>query len=1024
MHPILANDSTLIFPNMMLVTASAGSGKTHTLTLRYLQLLLSTKIPFNNLKNILAITFTNNSASEMKQRILTYLKYTILNVDKDEVRELREVLSLDEETLRERAVFRLNEILDNYSDFQVQTIDSFITRLLRVSALELGFSPDFQIVFDSREILGDAFEVLARDLSMNVEKRQLLEQLVDLVAENQERDSKFLWDPFHKLTREVSEVHQRLSAHSLLPVIEEQQESFRQLQTEIIEKITAIGRVADKPGINVASNYQNILALAGEGDIETLLGRKLSQKVLNKSSHPQLVKIQNQIDELQVELMKTVGKYYEAKARSYYVPFVQTHRLLLDAIEHVKRLRGEVHLGDANKLLANKLRNEIVPEVYFTLGERIHHFLIDEFQDTSPIQWAALRPLIEESLAKIGSLFIVGDTKQSIYTFRGADWQIMARMLTQNEFLSVPTQRNELKTNWRSTEAVVEFGKKVFHEIVPTQENGNVAHLSGLTSYEQNVHEKAKGKGYVEVTLFEIPEEEYGEDEKPEKEKLLFVLNDCRERGYGYSDIAILTPKNKHVLEISRWLNEANIKFLSHSSLDIRTRTITGELLSLLRFLDSPVDDLSFASFIFGDMFTASMQQGLFDEDMRGFAFASRKDDARAPLYSMFRTAYPDLWQKYFEELFTLVGYLPVYDLVVEIYRVFHLFEMFIEEEAALVKFLEVIKQFESEGNNNLKDFLAYADESEEGDSWNIEKSSGEDAVTIMTVHKAKGLGFPVVIALLYDGPPRPNNLAITEDGGELRLVRSKKDWSASSESLSSIYEKNQTRRKVDELNKLYVVLTRAREEMFVLSVKSKRGKEPSAFLPEHGFAFGAPARKEVRPTQAGYDAPLLHTTTRGIAQATNVESIRLEDTTRGEIIHAVLSKIMFIDEQLDGKIIRELQTLQQSGHRIIEPEMIAQQIQEFLAVKEVAQHFLNKKGRKVFTEQEIAGQTGQLFRLDRIVVDEDMVTVLDFKTGSEQEKYVKQVQAYVTLARQVFVGKKVGGFLAYVDMKCLKSIA
>jgi len=192
MHTILEHDSTLALPNLTLVTASAGSGKTHTLTLRYLQLLLSTKIPFNNLKNILAMTFTNNAASEMKQRILTYLKYTILNAEKEEVRQICEVLSLDEETLRERASFRLNEILDNYSDFQVQTIDSFITRLLRVSALELGFSPDFQIVFDSKAILDDAFDVLFRDLSFDAEKQRLVERVLELVSETQDGKSKYL----------------------------------------------------------------------------------------------------------------------------------------------------------------------------------------------------------------------------------------------------------------------------------------------------------------------------------------------------------------------------------------------------------------------------------------------------------------------------------------------------------------------------------------------------------------------------------------------------------------------------------------------------------------------------------------------------------------------------------------------------------------------------------------------------------------------------------------------------------------
>ncbi|MBI5215088.1 MAG: UvrD-helicase domain-containing protein [Ignavibacteriae bacterium] len=1024
MHAILEHDSTLALPNLTLVTASAGSGKTHTLTLRYLQLLLSTKIPFNNLKNILAMTFTNNAASEMKQRILAYLKYTILHPEKEEVKQLSEVLSLDRETLQTRAAFRLNEILDNYSDFQVQTIDSFITRLLRVSALELGFSPDFQIVFDSKAILDDAFDVLFRDLSFDTRKQQLVERVIQLVSEAQDGKSKYLWDPFQKLTKEVGEVHQRLSAFASLPLIEEQQETFRQLQAEIIEKIISIGRVADTPGVIVSKNYQRIMATAGEGDVERLLGWKLGQKVLNKSSHPQLAKIEAEIARLQDELALIVGNYFEAKARAYYVPFVQTHLQLLNAIEQVKRLRGEVHLGDANKLLAGRLRNEIVPEVYFTLGERIHHFLIDEFQDTAPIQWAVLRPLIEESLAKLGSLFIVGDTKQSIYTFRGADWQIMARMLKRDEFRSVATQRKELTTNWRSTEAIVGFAKKVFHEIIPAQGLGDVAKLSGLVSFEQNVYEKGKGKGYVEVFKFEVPDEEPLETESPEREKLLSVLQDCIRRGYRYCDIAILTPKNNDVVEVSRWLNESNIKFLSHSSLDIRTRTLTGELLALLRWLDSPVDDLSFASFLFGDIFRKTMERGFFEEDFHSFVHSCREEDARAPLYSSFKQSYSDLWEHYFDELFTLVGYLPVYDLVVELYRVFRLFEVFHEEEAALVKFLEVIKKFEETGNNNLKDFLEYAEENDADASWDLEKSSGEDAVTIMTVHKAKGLGFPIVIALLYDSRPKPNTMAITTGDDGVRLIRSTKHWSESSELLGAIYNEDAVKRNVDELNKLYVMLTRAREEMYVLSVQSKYATEPSSFLPENGFSLGSPMKREKKVEEKVHEASLLHQPSQGLKQATSIENIHPEDTTRGEIIHAVLSNIIVVDERLDAIIARSLDALQQQGYQIIDKETIAKHIKEFLAVKEVKEYFTPKQGRTIFTEQEIVGANGQLHRMDRLILDSDRVTVLDFKTGAEKESYIKQVQNYLFMVRQLYPKRKIEGALAYVDVKCVRRIA
>ncbi|MBI3194406.1 MAG: PD-(D/E)XK nuclease family protein, partial [Ignavibacteriae bacterium] len=354
----------------------------------------------------------------------------------------------------------------------------------------------------------------------------------------------------------------------------------------------------------------------------------------------------------------------------------------------------------------------------------------------------------------------------------------------------------------------------------------------------------------------------------------------------------------------------------------------------------------------------------------------------------------------------------------------FGLFDSFNEEEAALVKFLEVIKQFEEKGNNNLKDFLEYAEESDDDDTWNLEKSSGEDAVTIMTVHKAKGLGFPVVIALLYDSRPKTNNLAITTEEDGVRLIRSKKDWSESSALLGKIYDEDSTKRKVDELNKLYVTLTRAREEMYVLSVKSKYGNEPSAFLPEDGFTIGSPMEREQREEQKELEANLLHHPSQGLKQAVNVENIRLEDTTRGEIIHAVLSNIEYVDVHLDAIITRSLEGVRQRSFQINERDAAARQIKEFLAVREVNTFFTPAPGRKILTEQEIVGANGQLHRADRLIIDTDSVLVLDFKTGAEKESYIKQVQNYMMLVRQLFVEKKIEGALAYVDMKCVRRVA
>jgi ATP-dependent exoDNAse (exonuclease V) beta subunit len=247
----------------------------------------------------------------------------------------------------------------------------------------------------------------------------------------------------------------------------------------------------------------------------------------------------------------------------------------------------------------------------------------------------------------------------------------MKAMMERDEFASVKTRKEELTVNWRSAGALVEFTKEVFHTRVPAHVPVEMSDLSGLASYMQEVKDDAKGKGYVEVHVMEPParDDEVRNDDTPERQHVIRILNSCRERGYGFGDITILTPRNSDVVEVSRWLNAEGIKFLSHSSLDIRTRKTTGELLALLRFLDSPVDHHALSTFLLGELFGK-----LAKEDVREFirtAHAAAERDK--PLYSLFRARYPKLWERYFERLFALVGYLPLYDLIVEVYRIFDL---------------------------------------------------------------------------------------------------------------------------------------------------------------------------------------------------------------------------------------------------------------------------------------------------------------------------------------------------------------
>ncbi|MBM2840808.1 MAG: UvrD/REP helicase protein, partial [Bacteroidetes bacterium] len=849
MSSILEKDTVLTFPANIIVSASAGSGKTYTLTQRYVQFLLSSYISHNNTRNILAITFTNLAAKEMRQKVLEYLKALCLGNEK-QMREMSALVSLDEATLKQKACECVDQILTSYADFQVKTIDSFMVSVFKASALDFGFNPDVEIQLTNDTLIEEAFSAFSREFVSRPEQAALLDHLVDTLSQTREGRKRFLWDPYKTIGEEVKGLYELISSQPKKPAVEGGGDELKEIKHRIAQQASKLHTMLTSLNLPVQKNLDRDLLQVIDGDIETVVGRTLKDKPVGKLIGP---KMERTYDQHQSEVEETLDQYNDlirqyclVRARTYYVPYLEAIGAVKSVLDGLKRRKGTLFIHDINKMLVDKLVHEHIPEVYFRLGETIYHYKIDEFQDTAPIQWANLRPLIENSLAEgTGSLFVVGDTKQSIYGFRFADWTIMKRLKKANEFPSARHEVKSLDTNWRSGEKIVEFTRRVFEECLPLTDWAEAGRLSGLNECRQQVSENHRGKGYVEVGFFE-----HDEDTRPEREKIISIIHECRERGYQLRDIALLTPNNEDVIRVSAWLNEQSIPFISHSSLDIRTRKITGEIIALLQFLDSPVDDLSFASFLLSDLFQSSLRHhrhSLTRQDISAFLFAAKRD-GQVPLYKSFQERYADVWEKFFASLYTRVGYLPLYDLVSDLYKVFDVFAVMPEQEGTLVKLLDVVKLFEEGGNSSVKDFLSFALDTPEGSGWEMDVPAEGDAVTLMTIHKAKGLDFPVVLVLLYDwrNPSRPYTIEELEDG--IRILRISEKDAEKVDSLALLYNDQKLRNQADDLNKLYVALTRAKEEMYVLSVfdpgkedrkgevKGKEDRVPSKFLPDRGY--------------------------------------------------------------------------------------------------------------------------------------------------------------------------------------------
>jgi len=1018
--PIIEKDSDLKFPHFTVLKASAGSGKTHMLTKRFVQFILSEKISRNNLRNILAITFSNNASKEMKERIMDWLKLLHFG-DPELTEQMLEAVSMDREKLAERAGQMVEQILRDYADFEVRTIDSFMTSIFKTSAIDFGFNTDFDILMNNDALMEYSFDLFLRSVREGTKEAELLLNIISAIQEGKQGQEAYMWDPSSALLDEVKGLYLKLSASGKDPMIEDYSGAFDDIKNEISTAIEGLEKVILKSGLvkRANSSFGTILDLVRQGRFADLIGRGLKSPPVNKpgKSESDLQTSFYQIVEQWENAAGLINKYIALLVRSRSMPYLKVYESFREIVEYVKRRQGKVFIEDISRNLADYLNEEIVPDIYFRMGETIYHFLIDEFQDTSLIQWHNLFPLFENALSQGGSLFVVGDTKQAIYGFRNADYMIMRESERSNPFPSAMHYVKELSTNYRSLKNILDFNEKVFKETVAGNDKYKEAgSRSGLTDYVQCARD-GFSRGYCEVVL-----EQRDDETLPERRVIQNLVAELRSRGFSYGDIAILTRRNEDVVKTTLWLNEKNIDFISYSNLDIRRRRITGEIVALLNFLDSPMDDLSFSAFINGEVFGALLraeQPEITPERLRKFLFEYRESP---PLYKSFQKEFSILWEKYFAGLFRVSGYFPIYDLVTEAYAVFRVFETLGDEEAALVKILEAVKEFEGAGYNSIRDFLDFAGDSDSGESeWNMDVPKALDAVKVMTIHKAKGLGFPVVIILLYEGRNRGFDYIIEEEENGVRLLKINRKTMVSDPDFERLYEEEATKENVNRLNSLYVGFTRAKEELYVIGVKGRNETFPFDLLPASDFAPTVkPGRCDIAAAKSSGVFSVRHHPKQIEAEVRTDEMISVEERARGEFIHRVLYYVEYLHDDMESEldvIIRKANVETRSGAAA---EGVRELLLRLFGRKEIAIYFEPHPGREVKREQEFSDEKGHLFRMDRVVIDPDRVVILDFKTGGEgwaDEKNRAQMRKYMKIAKDIYPGRRLEGRIVYTDL-------
>jgi ATP-dependent helicase/nuclease subunit A len=1073
---------------ILVVEASAGSGKTYALARRYLKLILNAlaRQEEEALRSILGITFMKKAAVEMKERILELLKRLALDRFEDEAqkRELLEYIGLSELTCRDASFRAMQEIIRRYDYFQVQTIDSFINALLLGCAFRLGLSANFNIREDYNKYIASSLDML---LDLAAQEKEVKKLFLDFVWHYLSIENRGGWLAKNDILSVAKSLFSEFNRYGvpfyIHPVGDKE---IVAKKNEIYRRIVKINKGIDRDGVN-KTFVRGVKDFVEQNDVNFQLDR-LKSASWQKEGIPcnKGASVPGELNEDWNKLRAEIKELCEMEAYSLFNPYIKIFNKVFGFFLLQGQKEDILFLEELNSR-AHQLFGKgtiSVPEIYYRIGSRFRHLLIDEFQDTSVLQWNNIFILVEEALSTGGTLFYVGDKKQAIYRFRGGEAELFDRV--RKELAQFGQKEDVLGRNYRSSKEIVEFNNRVFSPLnlkrfITAYNSQQAAKARNDTCFQffptfekellqvflhsEQDPQPGKPAGYVSVERFNgstapipsgkpqgsaclparqgLPSDRQSHEERSDivREKLLGLIRDLRSRSFDFKDIAVLSRSGDRVEEISSWLIEEGIPVESEKTLNIRENSLIKEITSFLKFLDSPIDDLAFASFILGEIFCAA--SGVPEEKIVDFIFVNRmqkkKGDAFATyLYRAFQKEFPLGWQQYIEKFFRNVGFLPLYEMLVTIYADFGVLERFPENQSFFMSFLELVKEKEDE-HNGIKAFLEYFKDAVNEDLY--VKFPVADAVKVMTVHKAKGLEFPVVIIPFLKINPKAESTSdnrgtsytsdLDRKENTLRLLRLKEDYRRFSEEIQVRYNEEYFRSFLDELNNIYVSFTRAKQELYIFMLEKPGATEPAEFLiPDDFVELG----RKGQPPKKGEGQDKLHVLSPSrYSDWINMLKDEFKDHSqlrfhkqikKGEVMHYIFSLLGDLSgKDPDAELSRCVALAQSRFPEFDDFAGLQVKIKALLKDSRFKDLFFCEAGR-VFTEKEVVNRFGDTKRIDRLILKDDEAVIVDFKSGTEEEGDVKQIKEYVELIKAIYPAKLVRGCSLYVDELMIKEVS
>ena len=997
----------MLQPNdFKIYNASAGAGKTYTLVKEYLSILLSSKNPFA-FESILAITFTNKAANEMKERILEQLqKFSQTDfVENQDLQMLSKELDLTPEIIHQRSKEMLTKILHNYSRFSVSTIDKFNLRLMKSFAQDLGLSSNFNVEMELDTLLEDSVNQLFSKIG---EDETLTSVLIEIAIDNLNENRS--WDITRELIQNAKTLYSDTHLVKLANLQKFNLEEFNEFRKTVYRnvstqknKLIEIGKKAfqiletnqisaddfsygNSGFIGFFNKLHNEnfefpgsrhLAFKSNTDPKKWCSAKASSIAKNTIEQiaPELISLSDEA----VEILRELAVWQGIQRTITSLSIINE---VEKSIETIKEDNNVLLISEFNKLISTNLQKQPSGFIYERIGNRFHHYFIDEFQDTSTLQWQNLLPLVENARASSDTVMLVGDAKQSIYRWRGGNPEQMVDLINRKDELDILVEN--LPRNWRSHRNIIEFNNEFYTKIAESL-NEDYRNLYAEGNQQLSNHKEG---GFVQLNF--IAKKSETEDYNYTEEvlgQLLKNLNSAQEQGFQLGEIAILHRTKAEGKKIAEFLSEKQIPIISSESLLLSNSPEIQLIELFFKTISNKEDKVSLAEFL------------IQLNELKNHPFADITEKIK-PVLERKQSLKNFLKEIEINISFAFAPSVSLYDFTEKTIQAFDLSQ---NETAYLQYFLDYVLEYSMQNEYNLQRFLEHWDLQKE--KLSISSPEGVDAVQLMTIHKSKGLEFPVVMIPFASWGDRlkvdkfwipiqkeelPFEEFIMDSFGNLEEV---------SNEIKAIIDKERNEFLIDNLNLLYVATTRAVEQLYIITPKDAKNGVAVYFNEEFSGEDEIILKgQKGRISQPKTSENLTETLPFVVENWENRIQISKESSKRwkkkkeivyGDLVHGLME---FIYTEKDVEPV--LKTALNAGE-IRQEEMpgMKKLMLEIIHHPDLAIYFSDEF--KILNERDFIDDLGEVIRPDRIALKENHCTIIDYKTGGEQEKHVQQINHY-----------------------------